>query len=108
MNERQVTMQAIRYLSQVCEKLSFHIANGDIAGRKSVDSLTKCADQIEHIAQFDTEDLDLSVRLDGIIASLEFLKLVRDGELILSTHGLSAPSIGDIDMLIAAAKVLRS
>jgi hypothetical protein len=100
LDERKVTMQAIRYLSQIAEKLNLAITAGTIHGREGTQTCAQIWDHIEHICQYDLEDLGLQTRMEGIVKSLAWLAGVRKCfDSVLSAPGESAPSVIEIETL---------
>jgi hypothetical protein len=109
MNERQITMQAIRYLAQVSEAIHsavFH--GGGPLSNGAMEASLKCADHIEHIAQYDVEQLDVRTRLRGIEESMRWLHVTRerfDG--LLSKSHQYVPFASDVQTLASIANRLE-
>jgi len=104
-NERHLTMMTIRYLGLVIEKISAESAYSNRVGGRLNQVVTRLADAVEHIAQYDIEDLHLSARLQGLNQALTYLKTVVENEHeLLGNHGLNAPEVAEIEELILAVQ----
>ena len=107
MNERKITMQAIRHLAQVCEALNSLMHRGSLAMEHvpaAAERCSRCADHIEHLAGDDIEEIGVTTRLQRIADSMQWLVGVRkefDSE--LSTLSLYVPSVVDLDVTGATA-----
>lgn len=109
MNERKVTMLSIQFLAKMCEALIRHASRGRSEGQSSsIECAARCADAAEHIAQYDSEGLELKFRLGVIVTMMEDLRGMRERfDPILSTVLLHTPSTADIDELILHATAMH-
>jgi len=102
MDERKVTLQAIRLLSQVSEKILSKVAVREDVSSRAIDAALHCVDKAEHIAQYDIDDLSPRARMDAIVEAMDFLLRVLVGEKeLLSTSGLLVPSIEDVQAVVS-------
>src|SRR5450830_1355588 len=110
MNERKITMQAIRHLAHVSEALNSQIYRGALAMEHvpaAAERCMRCADYIEHLAGDDIEEVGEPTRLQRIADSMRWLAGVRkefDSE--LSAARLHFPSVIDLDATGATALVM--
>lgn len=108
MNERNITMLSIRYLGQIAERLMHNLQYGVENFGNASSTAERCADYIEHIAQYDLEGLPEKSRMASAARALEWLSGIRvhfDGE--FSVHGPQTPSLGEIDALRMYAQKAR-
>lgn len=107
MNERKITMQAIRHLAHVCEALNSLIHHGSLAMEHvpaAADRCKRCADHIEHLAGDDIDEVGVATRLQRIADSMQWLVSVRkDFDRELTRVGLYVPSVVDLDATGATA-----
>lgn len=107
MNERKITMQAIRHLAHVCEALNSLIHRGSLAMEHvpaAAERCKRCADYIEHLAGDDIEEVGIATRLQRIADSMQWLVSVRkDFDRELSSSSLYVPSVIDLDATGATA-----
>lgn len=104
MSDRKITMQAVRYLSQVAEAISSQAMHGVPGAAQAIEASVRCSDHAEHVAQYDIEDLGLKFRMQGIAESMEWLMvIVRQYGDILAESRLNIPSAADLDAVASAA-----
>lgn len=103
MNDRRISMQAIRYLSLVSEAICFQISNNVKNVNVAADASMRCADHAEHIAQYDLENLPLKDRMQGIVHSMQFLALVIEKQKELLNMG-NVPALADLNTVIVEAR----
>lgn len=109
MNDRKVTMQAIRYLSQVAEAIGFQAMNGTPCADEMARAIVRCADHVEHIAQCDIEEIDLESRMYGIADSMQWLILiVKQQSAIITASGLNVPSVAQLEAVVSAVGCVLS
>lgn len=112
MNDRKITMQAIRHLAHVSEALNSLIYRGTLAMEHvpaAAERCMRCADYIEHLAGDDVEEVRESTRLQRIADSMQWLVSVRkefDSE--LSASSLHFPSVIDLDATGATALAMAN
>ncbi len=107
LSERQLTMQAVRWLTQTAEALSYCITLGIPAQdiRKTADAVRICSDRAEHIAQYDIEGLAETDRMNYIANDLTWL-----ADLLRATKDVLAfgpPYHLPIDSILELANVAR-
>lgn len=104
MDDRKITLQAIRYLSQVAEAIGSQILRCTPGAPQAIEASVRCSDHAEHIAQYDIEGLPLATRMRGVAESMEWLMvIVRQYEDLLGTANLNVPSHESLESVAAAA-----
>jgi hypothetical protein len=104
MSDRKITMQAVRYLSQVAEAISSQAMSGAPGAAQAIEASVRYSDHAEHIAQYDIEDLALKFRMQGIADSMVWLMvIVRQHGALLAESRLNVPSAADLDAVASAA-----
>lgn len=104
MRDRKITMQAMRYLSQVSEAISSQVMIGAPGAAQAIEVSVRCSNHAEHIAQYDIEDLALKFRMQGIADSMEWLMvIVRQQGDVLAESRLCVPTTADLDAVASAA-----
>lgn len=107
--ERKATMLAIRFFSRVAEALAFHAAHNRAQQPEILQFIQRCNDHIEHIAQDDSEGLDVESRMRMLATALDWLCGVRKQfDSLLREHGPGTPESMEIDGLIVSVKCLRN
>lgn len=105
MDDRKITMHAIRYLAQVAEAINFRARDGLDANALHVSE--RCADHVEHIAQYDIEQLPLKVRMRGVAESMEWLiDVVIQFDRLLSGGPSNVPTSIELAALAEVAAVV--
>lgn len=106
MDDRKISMLAVRYLCQVAEAISRQMMNGAPGAAQAAEASMRCSDHAEHIAQYDIEGLDLEFRMQGIADSMEWLTvIVRQHGDVLAASSLYVPSTADLEAVASAASV---
>ena len=104
MDDRKISMVAVRYLCQVAEATSFQVMNRAPGAAQAAEASMRCSDHAEHIAQYDIEGLELGFRMRGIVASMEWLTVIvrQHGEMLAASR-LHVPSAADLDAVASSA-----
>ena len=110
MIEQHLTMQAVRYLAQVCEAFSVLLQTGSVENETSATHcLSVLSKQIQQIAQNSCEDIPKQNRLWFIRDAMAMLAiLVREQGELLSRSGLPVPSEKDAQSLRLATMTYRA
>lgn len=102
MTERTVTMDAIRMLAQTSEALCSPMSNAVTIKPFILAVAARCSDHVEHLAQYDVEDLDLQTRMRSLVDSLTWLRKVQlDCQETLQNTLQHVPDAAQIDSLIS-------
>jgi hypothetical protein len=109
MLEKHLTMQAIRYLAQVCEAFSTLLQTDSVENETSAKHcMLVLSKQIQQIAQNSCEDVPQQNRLWYIRDAMAMLAiLVRQQGELLSRSGLPVPSEKDAQSLRLATMTYR-
>lgn len=107
MNERQITMLAVRYLSQVLNAIQFELYSRSVSDDVlAIQASMDCADYIEKISELDTTVAELRPRMMLIAESMRWLALKRDEmDAVFVNSTPSIPTIEDVEKLMGAASV---
>jgi hypothetical protein len=107
-SERQITMRAIRLLSQTAEALSQCIALGCPASsiRLAADTARICTDRVEHIAQYDIDAMEEAPRMNHIADDLEWLVVAIERTRAILVAGLPFSFQLEDIMAVATIKAL--
>lgn len=104
MNDRKISMLAIRYLCQVAEAITFQIMNRAPGAVQAAEASMQCSDHAEHIAQYDIEGVEFGFRMRVIAACMEWLMVIvqQHGDL-LAASSLHVPSTADLGAIASFA-----
>jgi len=104
MDDRKISMLAVRYLCQVAEAISFQVMNRTPGAVQAAEASMRCSDHAEHIAQYDIEGLELGFRMQVIAACMEWLMvIVREHGEVLAASSLHVPSTADLEVIASFA-----
>lgn len=87
--ERQLSLQAIRWLCQTAEALALCLESGIGLGlvRRVAQAIRICSDRAEHIAEFDIKGVSEPDRMESIARDLDWLAGLLDAEAELLQAG---------------------